>query len=652
MFKFDELKIKVLSVCAIGIILNLSCSAIAKHFELPIFLDTIGTVFIAALGGYVPGIAVGFFTNLIGSVFNPDEIYYGMVSILLAIIIAFLTGKGYYEKFSKVILIIPAAILLTTFIGMSIEELMGTSFDLKMTMEKATALGKHLMKNFSSELPDKSFCIIMTFFALKILPSSIKENFRKFGKMQATVSPEMRKAMKNDKNSFSNSLRTKMVFNLMSITIFIVILISAISYGMYQSTSMRERIRTAEGIITMVINEIDPKRVDEFLELGRNAKGYRDVEKNLYKIKNSNFDVKYLYVYKIMEDGCHVVFDLDTADVEGTPAGEIEAFDEAFVPYLPDLLAGKPIEPIPSNETYGDLYTIYKPVYDSQGHCVCYAGIDFSMQDINDYGRMFIVRVILIFSGAVIFVVAVAFWFIENNIILPVNTMAYCAKNFSYDSNAARKQNIQQMQSLKIRTDDEIENLYSAFLKTTEDSMNSFENFRRSNLKLAVMEELAHTDALTGLKNKTSYNEATSILDNHIKEGDAAFAIIMIDVNFLKRVNDTYGHERGNDYLLNAANLSCEVFGKDFVYRIGGDEFVVILDGERLNACDELVADIRSRINKFSNDNSLQPWEKVSAAIGVAYYQANVDTTADEVFKRADKDMYENKLAMKAMRRD
>ena len=274
------------------------------------------------------------------------------------------------------------------------------------------------------------------------------------------------------------------------------------------------------------------------------------------------------------------------------------------------------------------------------------------MQDINDYGRMFIVRVILIFSGAVIFVVAVAFWFIENNIILPVNTMAHCAKNFSYDSNAARKQNIQQMQSLKIRTDDEIENLYSAFLKTTEDSMYSFENFRRSSLKLAVMEELAHTDALTGLKNKTSYNEATSILDNHIKTGDAAFAIIMIDVNFLKRVNDTYGHERGNDYLLNAANLSCEVFGKDFVYRIGGDEFVVIIDGERLNTCDELVADIRSRINKFSKDTSLQPWEKVSAAIGVAYYQPNVDKTADEVFKRADKDMYENKLAMKAMRRD
>ena len=359
-----------------------------------------------------------------------------------------------------------------------------------------------------------------------------------------------------------------------------------------------------------------------------------------------------MYVYKIMEDGCHVVFDLDTATVKASEPGDIETFDESFEEYLPDLLAGKPIKPIENDDKYGYLLTIYKPVYNSVGQCVAYAGIDFSMDIINNYGRMFITKVIATFSGLVILIFVFVLMLVENNIILPVNTMAYCARNFAYDSETARAQNIEYMRRLDIKTRDEIENLYSAFLKTTSDSMHYFENLKRSKIQLAVMEELAHKDALTGLKNKTAYNEYTAKFDADIVEGRANFAIIMIDVNFLKKVNDTYGHEYGNIYLINAGKLACSVFGEDKVYRIGGDEFVVVLDGEALARCEEDVFAIRSMITKLQHDSTLQPWEKVSAAIGVAYYQAGVDKTAEEVFKRADADMYKNKLAMKATRKD
>ena len=169
---------------------------------------------------------------------------------------------------------------------------------------------------------------------------------------------------------------------------------------------------------------------------------------------------------------------------------------------------------------------------------------------------------------------------------------------------------------------------------------------------MAVMDELAHTDSLTGIRNKTAYIETTTRLDAEIAEGRAEFAIIMIDVNFLKRVNDTYGHERGNEYLINACELACSVFGKENVYRVGGDEFVAVLDGEKFARCEENVAALRAMIDKFKVDTKLEPWEKVSAAVGVGYYQAGVDKSAEEVFKRADEQMYANKLAMKAMRKD
>ena len=643
----DRSFVRLAGICAAGIVLNVVCSALVKGFNLPIYFDTFGTVFIAVIGGYVPGIAVGFFTNLFAAKFDIEEMYFGFVSILVAIISAFLANKGYYEKFSKVIMTIPATALITAFFGALIDEMLKpvNSFD---------SLGnfvQHYLNNFSIEMLDKGLAILAAFFLLKIIPLDIKKDFRLMGKMQAPIPDEMRKAM-STKNSFISSLRTKMIINLMSITLIVAVSICAISYKIYQDSAVKERIRIADGIITMAVNEINPNRVDEYLQLGHQAEGYNEVENMLYKIRASNSDIKFIYVYKIMEDGCHVVFDLDTATVEASPPGDIQEFDESFEPLLDDLLAGRPIKPIITDDTYGYLLTIYKPVYNYQGQCVCYAGIDFSMDLISDYGRTFISKVIAIFSGAVIFIFVLGLSFIENNIILPVNTMAYCAKNFSYDSVEARESNVERMRELNIKTHDEIENLYAAFLKTTADSMHYFENFKRAQIQVAVMDELAHKDALTGLRNKTAYVEKTNEFDAAIGAGTAEFAIIMIDVNFLKKVNDTYGHEYGNIYLINAGKLACSVFGEENVYRVGGDEFVAVLDGENFSRCEELVTVLRGMIEKFKTDKTLEAWEKVSAAVGVAYYQAGVDTCAEEVFKRADADMYKNKLAMKATRKD
>ena len=654
MIKLDKTFLQFATLCAVGLTLNVLGSLFVRSFALPIYLDTVGTIFIAALGGYVPGIIVGFFTNFIASFFNNTEIYYGIVSVSIAWLTAFLAHKGYYENFPKAMTTIPATILVTSFLSAFFGELVSpaNSFNSLDSLNKFFLnFFETFFENFYYELPDKTFTIMANFFVLECIPPKLKEQFKSLGKMQAPVTDEVYEAI-NKKSRFISSLRTKMIFNLMSITLGVAVFISYYSYTTYRAAIIEENKLIANGIVTMIAEEIDPKRVNEFLELGHHAEGYNEVEKKLYKIRNSNYNIKYIYVYKIMEDGCHVVFDLDTGDVKGTDPGEIEKFDEEFYSVLDDLLAGRHIPPKISDGQFGNLLTIYKPVYDSVGNCVCYAGLDFSMDDINDYGRRFIARVIAIFSGAVVFIFVMGLWFIENNIIIPVNTMAYCARNFAYDSEAARGENVKRIKSLDIKTHDEIENLYSAFLKTTTDSMLYFENFKKAKVQAEVMHELAHKDAMTGLKNKTAYTETTDKLDKDIAAACAQFAIIMIDVNFLKRINDTYGHEAGDAYLINAAKLACSVFGEDHVYRVGGDEFVAVFDGEDVARCDTLINNLRDMINKFKDDDTLKPWEKISAAIGVAYYNELNDKTTEEVFKRADADMYKNKWAMKATRRD
>ena len=165
------------------------------------------------------------------------------------------------------------------------------------------------------------------------------------------------------------------------------------------------------------------------------------------------------------------------------------------------------------------------------------------------------------------------------------------------------------------------------------------------------MNALAKKDALTGVRNKTAYDSEARRLDSQIAEGKKDFGIAMIDLNFLKRINDNYGHQQGNQAIKNLCRVICDVFKHSPVFRVGGDEFVVILENSDLQNIQSLEEEFNSRLEAFSKDESLEPWENVSAAIGYAHYEANDSSVAD-VFRRAGIKMYERKSQMKASRND
>ena len=126
----------------------------------------------------------------------------------------------------------------------------------------------------------------------------------------------------------------------------------------------------------------------------------------------------------------------------------------------------------------------------------------------------------------------------------------------------------------------------------------------------------------------------------------------MVDLNFLKKINDSCGHDKGNKTIRKLSELICAVFTHSPVFRVGGDEFVIILRGADYANCDELIGRFESAINEIAEDNTLEPWEKISAAIGAAFYDETIDNNLDSVFRRADHLMYDRKKAMKAVRTD
>ena len=169
--------------------------------------------------------------------------------------------------------------------------------------------------------------------------------------------------------------------------------------------------------------------------------------------------------------------------------------------------------------------------------------------------------------------------------------------------------------------------------------------------KIRSVNELANRDALTGIRNKTSYDDEVKKIERLMEdEGFEKFGIAMVDLNYLKVINDTYGHEKGNIAIKKTCMIVCKNFAHSPVFRVGGDEFVVILENEDYDNAPELVEKFRNTLDEIARDSFLEPWEKVSAAIGWTLYDPKADKSVQSVFKRADNLMYEDKKAMKAER--
>ncbi len=158
------------------------------------------------------------------------------------------------------------------------------------------------------------------------------------------------------------------------------------------------------------------------------------------------------------------------------------------------------------------------------------------------------------------------------------------------------------------------------------------------------LNSLAYHDSLTGVKNKTAYDDAASRLD--MQEGEKEYGIVVFDANNLKKINDTYGHERGNIYLQNACRLTCRIFKGSPVFRIGGDEFVVILQGDDYDNCYKLLRDFDVEAERHNLETENE-WEKINIAKGMVKYDPETDANVESVFKRADARMYVAKQKMK-----
>lgn len=154
-------------------------------------------------------------------------------------------------------------------------------------------------------------------------------------------------------------------------------------------------------------------------------------------------------------------------------------------------------------------------------------------------------------------------------------------------------------------------------------------------------------DSLTHVKSITAYTDIVANLSEEIHSGGKpAFAVVMCDVNDLRSVNATYGHDVGDIFIRNCCRIVCRVFAESPVYRIGGDEFAVLLRDKDYLDRDALMRELESAVSEASKETDFERG-RASFAAGISVFSPDEDSSVTDVVRRAERAMRRNKNLMR-----
>ncbi len=215
-----------------GVCINMVLGAIVDGLGIPLYLDSVGTMFIAVIGGACPGMFVGFVTNLIGGLSDSTTFYYGTINVLIAMIAGVAADRGYYSKWNKVVRIVPFYLLLSipcsflTYIlyRCQVAENMATPIVMKLHSAGLPVLLAQILGDLCIELPDKLISLTAAFFLVKLVPLKVRHELNKVSQKNMVI---------RNRTENKSSLRTQVAIVLLCAGIAIVFVAFSISYKTY-----------------------------------------------------------------------------------------------------------------------------------------------------------------------------------------------------------------------------------------------------------------------------------------------------------------------------------------------------------------------------------------------------------------------------------
>ena len=453
--KANHNPIRILIFIIICVATNILLSKITMLLQLPFSLDALGTILAAVIGGYLPGILVAFLTHLIIGLSDFSSIYYGTLNILIAIASTYLCNKGLLKRFWKTLIFI----LILSVISGGLGGLIPILFS-NFNIDK-------YFTDFIYDLSDKTVSVLTIILIITLIPEQVRLSLHLRRWKQAPLEPDELEEIKKVQCRYV-TLHSKIIFLLAVILSVLSLGATLISFFIYRDTLIEKYTGINADVGKQAASIIDPSRVEDFIEKGETAKGYIATEDALQLIYGTVSDVEYIHVYQISEDGCHVVFDLDTEKATGNNPGDMIPFDRSIESILTDLLAGKDVKPIISKDSNCTIMTSYTPVFDDNKECVCHVVTVSDMSILEKNKTDFFSKMIFLFLGFIILIIATVVWFADYNIVYPLNSITHAANEAMRDKTNLSAKDFEKLQNLDIHSGDEVESLYQSLIKMLE----------------------------------------------------------------------------------------------------------------------------------------------------------------------------------------
>ncbi len=455
----------------IGVAVNVLMGFLVTEFNIPFYLDTIGTIVVAAMGGYFPGIMTAIFTNALNTIFIEPSVYFSVIGVLISLFTTWYTKKYGLNKPGRIANYIVVISLISACVGGliqwgllgepqsgMIQDILGTFIQLSSSSQFLI----FLILNFSFNFVDKLFCALVAVFVLHHIPKNIYVAIVNSGWKQRPLSDDDLREISKNRDKIPNHINKRITAIIVGSALTLVLVLGGIGVSLYFKNTKRDRTNNAISAARFVAEIIDVDKIDEFIVRGEQVSGYNETRELMKKIRRNSPYVENLYVIKVEREGIITVFDLGTDENEAFTVGKISEPNESLKPYYEALVKGEEIVPIETKDMLGWRMDVMQPVFDSEGNCVCYVGAMVSLKYLADYMQDFILRVFLILVGFLLLILVTAMWITGYNIVYPINSIVSCLTDF-VDAGADQKkldENVRKLRLLDIHTGDEIEMMY------------------------------------------------------------------------------------------------------------------------------------------------------------------------------------------------
>lgn len=452
------------------------------------------------------------------------------------------------------------------------------------------------------------------------------------------------------------SLRRSILGMTIPILLLLSLSLAVAGYRIYRA-DMLERYRSCAGdAVSFLARRADGDDLQACIETGNKSEAYHELQALVDDLKES-CDLEFIYIIvPLREEPPDNVMDVLSAVSEyertetpekltdlGNLTGDFYPAEVAAL-YLARMDHDPAVTYFRNDtEEFGKMYTAIRPLFNSAGEPIAVVCADIRIEDIQAAALRYAVSALaLALVCSLLFLAVLNLWF-EQRIVAPIRRLEKAAASFEERCRARTELSALVMDDPSIQTGDEIEALSRAVVSMVHDVRGYARDLLDKENELRRADRMARKDALTMVNNRFAYLEMLQALE---AEDIGSYGVVMIDLDHLKAVNDACGHERGDEYIVGACRTLCEVFRRSPVYRIGGDEFIVLLRGEDYDEREALCETLRRRYRALAADESLPPWQRCSAAVGMSVRQAG-DSVGD-VLKRADRAMYDAKRAARS----